>query len=270
MAAGKVSPAPKKVRAYDAAIERILRAAERTGGVEARLLGRVRAHPAHYPFWVLTTPDGPGKKRICLSGGIHGDEPAGVETILAVVEMIRSKPSLLDRFHFTLFPCLNPFGYEHNTRHNRVDVDLNRQYYRKRPQAEVRLVKRAIEGKRFDLDVEFHEDVDTPGFYLYELCRDPAQAAGREILRRVGRKYPINLAPEIEGAPADGGLISPDAASEFFRRRMARRRLWPQAVYFYNNGTPHVITSESPVHLKMEERVEVHLIVLRTAMERLL
>lgn len=269
MPAGVPSPL-NKVRSYSGMMDRMLRLAKETKGVEAHLLGTVRAHPDRYPFWMLSTPDGPGKKKVCLSGGIHGDEPAGVETILAVIEMIRNKPALLDRFQFILFPCINPFGYEHHTRHNRSRIDLNRQYVRKRPPAEIRFVKKVVDGKRFDLDVEFHEDIDTPGFYMYEVFRDPAHPIGRKIIRRVAKKYPINLQTEIEGAPADGGLISPDVSSGFFKRRFARKRQWPQALYFYMNGASHVITSETPVHLDMQERVEIHLIVLKTALERLL
>lgn len=259
-----------KVRSYSEMIERMLRSVKETKGIEAHLLGTVRSTPDRYPFWMVSTPEGPGKKKICLSGGIHGDEPAGVETILAVIEMIRKKPEWLDRLHFIIFPCINPSGYERHTRHNRARIDLNRHYVRKRPAAEVRLVKEVVDGKVFDLDVEFHEDIDTPGFYMYEVFRDPAHAIGRKIIQRVAKKYPINLQNEIEGAPADGGLISPDVSSSFFKRRFARKRQWPQALYFYMNGTSHVITSETPVHLKMQERVEIHLIVLKTALEKLL
>ncbi|WDT80664.1 MAG: M14 family metallocarboxypeptidase [Candidatus Manganitrophus sp.] len=259
-----------KVRSYSETIERMLRSVKETKGIEAHLLGTVRANPHRYPFWMVSTPEGRGKKKICLSGGIHGDEPAGVEAILAVIEMIRNRPALLGRFQFILFPCINPFGYEHHTRENRSRIDLNRQYVRKRPAAEIRFVKKVIDGKRFDLDVEFHEDIDTPGFYMYEVFRSPAQAVGRKIIRRVAKKYPINLQTEIEGAPAEKGLISPDVSSDFFKRRFARKRQWPQALYFYMNGASHVITSETPVHLKMQERVEIHLIALKTALERLL
>lgn len=259
-----------KVRSYPEMVERLLQRARETKGVEARLLGKIRAAPEQYPFWVFVTPPGPGKKKICLSGGIHGDEPGGVETILAVIEMIRKEPALLDSFEFLLIPCINPFGYEYHTRQNRSRIDLNRQYVRKRPPSEVRFVKRAIEGKSFDLDIEFHEDIDTPGFYMYEITQDPRQAVGRKIIQRIAKRYPINLQNEIEGAPADGGLISPDTSSAFFKRRFSRKRQWPQAIYFYKNGTPHVITSETPVHLDMDERVEIHLTVLKTALERLL
>lgn len=266
---GSAAPV-NKVRSYSDVVERMLRSAEETKGLEAHLLGTVRADPERYPFWMFSTPAGPGKKKVCLSGGIHGDEPAGVEVFLAVIEMIRNKPGLLDRFQFTLFPCINPFGYEHHTRENRSRIDLNRQYVRKRPAAEVRFVKKVVDGKKFDLDVEFHEDIDTPGFYMYEVFRDPAHAIGRKIIRRVAKKYPVNLQTEIEGAPANGGLISPDVSPAFFKRRFARKRQWPQALYFYMNGTSQVVTSETPVHLKMQERVEIHLIVLKTALERLL
>lgn len=263
-------PVKNKIRSYSELVERMFRLAAETKGIEAHLLGKVRAQPASYPFWMLSTPPGSGKKRVCLSGGIHGDEPAGVEAILAAVGMIGKEPSLLDSVQFTLFPCLNPYGYEYHTRENRSRIDLNRQYVRKRPPAEVRFVKRAIEGKSFDLDIEFHEDIDTPGFYMYEISRDPRRAVGRKVIQRAAKKYPINRQTEIEGAPADGGLISPDVSSQFFQRRFARKRQWPQAIYFYKNGTPHVITPETPVHLEMRERVDIHLTVLKLALERLL
>ena len=130
-------------------------------------------------------------------------------------------------------------------------------------------MKRVLDGKRFDLSIEFHEDIDTPGFYLYELSKDPKRAVAKKIVRRVAQKYPVNLAEEIEGAPAKGGIISPDLASGFFKKRLARRRQWPHAIYQYKQGTPHTLTSETPTHLDMKERVEIHLIVLKTAMEGL-
>lgn len=258
-----------KIRSYSELIERLLPLAEKVQGVESRLLGKVRAGGHVYPFWMLTTPRGPGKKTVCLSGGIHGDEPAGVEGILGALETLKKRPNLMNRFHFTIFPCINPFGYEHHTRGNGSEIDLNRQFTKKRPPAEVRLLRRVLDGKRFDLSIEFHEDIDTPGFYLYEICENPREAVANKIVKRVAKRYPINLQEEIEGAPAKRGVISTTVSAPFFKRRIARRREWPQAIYLYKQGTPHFITSETPIHLDLRDRVEIHLIVLKTALEGL-
>ena len=260
---------PNKIRSYPELSERIADLAGTVEGVELRLLGKVRSGPTLYPFWALTTPNEPGRKRVCLSGGIHGDEPAGVEGVLGALETLRKEPALIERFHFTFFPCINPFGYEHHTRENGSKIDLNRRFIRKRPPSEVRFVKEFLEGKRFDVSIEFHEDIDTPGFYLYELCDIPGGAVGAEIIRQVAERYPVNLRDEIEGAPAKGGIISPDLASPFFKKRIERRRQWPQAIYLYKQGVPHTITSETPVHLDMRDRARMHLIVLKTALEGL-
>lgn len=258
-----------QVRSYSDLTERLGRLAEKVKGLELHLLGKIRVEKRDYPFWMLNTPEGPAKKTVCLSGGIHGDEPAGVEAILGVLSLLKEKPGLMDRFHFTLFPCNNPFGYEHHTRENASKKDLNRQYSKSLPPAEVRLIRGALDGKRFDLSIEFHEDIDTPGFYLYEISENPEEAVAEKIVKKVGRKYPVNYQEEIEGAPAKGGIISPTGASDFFKRRIERGRQWPQAIYLYKQGTLHCITSETPIHLDMRHRVEIHLIVLKTALERM-
>lgn len=258
-----------KVRSYPELTERLIGLAEKVKGIEIRLLGKIRAGETDYPFWLMTTPEGEAKKKVALSGGIHGDEPAGVEAMLGVLAMLKKKPGLMERFHFTLLPCSNPFGYEHHTRENGSKKDLNRQYSKSRPPSEVRLIKKALDGRRFDLSIEFHEDIDTPGFYLYEIAEKPERAVAAKIVSKVARKYPINLQEEIEGAPAKGGIISPTVASDFFRRRIERGKQWPQALYLYKQGTPHLITSETPIHLDMRERVEIHHLVLNTALENL-
>ncbi len=255
-----------KVRSYADFTERLIRLAEKVKGIEIHLLGKIRGVKTDYPFWMLTTPEGAARKTVCLSGGIHGDEPAGVETMLGILSMLKKNPDLMDRVHFTLFPCNNPFGYEHHTRENRSKQDLNRQYSKSRPPSEVRLIRKALDGRAFDLSIEFHEDIDSPGFYLYEISEGEREAVAHQIVRKVARKFPINLQTEIEGAPAKGGIISPTVASDFFRRRIERGKQWPQAIYLYRQGTLHCITSETPIHLDMHERVAIHLIVLKTAL----
>lgn len=229
-------------------------------------LGILRTGRKKYDFYVLFL--GIGGKEICLSGGIHGDEPAGVAAVMAFLQRVQSNPSLFSKYHFTIFPCNNPYGYEHNLRVNGQELDLNRQFSKTRPPAEVRMIRSILQGRRFDLSMEFHEDVDSDGYYLYEIATDPAALIGEEIIQKISHRWPVNLRAEIEGAPSRGGVINPHVSSDYFRKRIARMRQWPKAIWLYEHGTPHCITSETPVTLPMDERVEIHLTALQVALDR--
>ena len=257
----------KKQRDYGAVVSELEALSREIPGLSLERLGVLRAASLRYDFYFLTL--GIGGKEVCLSGGIHGDEPAGVEAILEFLRRARINQSLLSHFRFTVFPCNNPYGYEHDVRRNASGLDLNRQYAKARPPAEVRMIKSVLDGRRFELSMEFHEDVDSDGYYLYEICADAERLVGEEIVQRISRRWPINLHAEIEGAPSRRGVISPDIAGEFFRRRVSRGRQWPQALWLNQNGVRHCITSETPVGHPAKERVEIHLTALQVALEHL-
>src|SRR5437016_4571941 len=71
---------------------------------------------------VRQTPN--ATKRVYISAGIHGDEPAGP---LAVLQLLQENrwPTHVDVW---LCPCLNPTGFPLNSRENAHGLDLNRQY----------------------------------------------------------------------------------------------------------------------------------------------
>ena len=64
------------------------------------------------------------QRRIYLSSGSHGDEPAAPLAMLRLItENIWPKDAEL-----WLCPCLNPTGFPANTRENAAGEDLNRDY----------------------------------------------------------------------------------------------------------------------------------------------
>ena len=134
---------------------------------------------------------------------------------------------------------------------------------------EVRLVKEIVGGHAFSLVMEFHEDVDSPGFYLYELTQDGELSCGRTIVDQVGVRFPINVSEEIEGTSAERGLILRDEVGVPFHQIIQNRTDWPQAFYHYTNGSRHCFTTETPVSLKREDRIEIHLLALDLAMKNL-
>jgi predicted deacylase len=93
-----------------------------------------------YPIYQLNLESSTNpSKSILITGGVHGDEPAGVEAALQFLE--RDNGTLLQRFSFIVIPCINPFGYVHETRENRDGVDINRSFETEEV-SEVAIVKR--------------------------------------------------------------------------------------------------------------------------------
>ena len=212
-----------------------------------------------YPLIKIVVGKG-NPRRILISGGIHGDEPAGVETLCAFLENQLYK-SFLNDWEFTLLPCINPSGFEVGTRNNQDDIDLNRMFKEATVPQEVDFVKSVLE-QPYDLDLELHEDIDSPGYYLYQKDQSTELSSlGRAILDRVELTHPLNLAEEIEEMPADRGLLGrlsePDEMD-----------WWPMALYAYIRGCRHVFTMETSPALPMEVRVKAHLLAIQTALEQ--
>ncbi|MEK7871783.1 MAG: M14 family metallocarboxypeptidase [Nitrospirota bacterium] len=255
-------------------IEKILReTATGSGFISMNQIGQVKYGKNIYDMYMAEITDmrhgSDRKKNVCISAGIHGDEPAGVQAVIRFLRDISQGSPILRSVNITLFPCNNPYGYEAGHRTNGNGNDLNREFRKKRPDAEVHLIKKGLAGRSFDLSLELHEDVDSPGFYLYELKRDGEFSFGKDIIDVISEKYPINLNEEIEGMRANGGVISLKGSESEIKEMIQKRRRWPQALYQFNRGTRHCITCESPVNIRMEERANMHLLVLEHLLERL-
>jgi murein peptide amidase A len=239
------------MRDYD----RIVRNLEalRPAAAQVQSLGTVEGLPVHR----VRIGAGGGRPTVLLLGGTHGDEPAGVETCLSLAA--GPLRPWLGRFDFEMVPCLNPYGYVHDQRHNAQDVDLNWAYTRD-DLPEISLLRRLVHGRRFEFVLDFHEDWESPGYYLYELRRG-APVLGHRVIAAVSRVCPINHNPQIEGWPADGGLIAPDPDQEVGRRGAGI----PLAMFY--GHTDHLLTSESASALGLAVRVAAHTAALEAVLQ---
>ena len=213
-----------------------------------------------YPLIKIIVGKG-NPRRILISGGIHGNEPAGVETICAFLENQLYK-DFLENWEFTLLPCINPSGFEAGTRNNQDDIDLNRMFKETTTPREVDFIKTVLD-QPYDLDLELHEDVDSPGYYLYQKDQSTELSSlGRAILDQVESIHPLNLAEEIEEMPADRGLLGRLSEPD-------EMEWWPMALYAYTRGCSHVFTLETSTALPMDVRVKAHLLAIQTALEQM-
>jgi hypothetical protein len=204
--------------------------------------------------WRRVVPE--PRTRIYISTGIHGDEPAGP---LAVRQLLLENPWPPD-VELWLCPCLNPTGFPLNQRENAQGIDLNRQYLHleaAETRAHVEWLQRA---PQFDVTLCLHEDWESHGFYLYELNPDNRPSHAEEIIRRVAEMCPIDLSAEIEGRPAQGGIVRPSVDP-------LSRPQWPEAFWLLRNKTRHSYTLEAPSDFPLATRVAALVTAVRTVLE---
>ena len=75
---------------------------------------RVLAEVEGYPILGVTYGAGPSLPTALVTGGTHGDEPAGVEAVLRFLE--REPGAWLGRLCIETIVCINPYGWVHDTR----------------------------------------------------------------------------------------------------------------------------------------------------------
>ena len=229
-------------------------AAAARGGWQRSVLGR--QEPFELGLWRRPAPE--GCRRLYLSAGIHGDEPAGPLAVLRLLEE-GGWPAGIE---ICLAPCLNPVGFTGNRRYNGTGVDLNRDYRApKTPEIRAHVAWLAGAGT-FDLALCLHEDWEAHGFYLYELNPDqrPSLAAG--MLAAVERVCPIDCQEIIEGRPAAGGLIRPAVVP-------LERPDWPEAFYLITHNTRRSYTLEAPSDFPLATRVDALVAGTRAALAAL-
>ena len=182
--------------------------------------------------------------RIYLSTGIHGDEPAGPQAALRLLQDNRWPA------HAELWfcPCLNPMGFVLNRRENADRKDLNRDY-RHLETAEVRAHIAWLERQRsFDLCLCLHEDWESHGFYVYELNPENRPSLAEAMIARIAKVCPIDLSAVIEGREARGGIIRPNLDPQ-------QRPQWAEAFYLITNKTRLSYTLEAPSDFPLPTRV---------------
>jgi murein peptide amidase A len=245
---------------HPSSIFRRARAATRTLGLVPRTLTRAAGYLIP---WFHSPSSAKGLPRILLSAGIHGDEPAGPEALLQLLE---HSPQPLRHFDLTLFPCLNPWGLKNNSRTDSRGHDLNRAYARPRisPVTEARAVLR--QRGPFDLAICLHEDYDAEGFYLYEISHH-LPPWGRTILKKTSTVLAPDLRAKIDGRANDQGLITRKVTPSFLKK-IAHRGL-PEAIYLHVHHAARCYTFESPSEFSLEQRVAAHVQAIHTALSLL-
>lgn len=195
-------------------------------------------------------------RRVYLSTGIHGDEPAGP---LAILELLKEN-RWSDDVEIWICPCLNLSGFVYNRRENEKGVDLNRDY-RKLETEEVRTHVSWLKRKpNFDVTMCLHEDHAARGFYVYESNLDDLPSLARKIVCRVAEVCPINRSAEINGWLADNGVVR--TLGNFYEKAE-----WTEGIFLLAHKTRLSYTLETPSQLPLATRAAAFAKAVRAVLD---
>lgn len=202
-----------------------------------------------FPVYVVESPRRPGP-RLYFSAGIHGDEPAATEALLT---WCARRARALQKCEVLIFPCLNPWGLQHNSRNDARGRDLNRGYHR-RDVPVIAAQKEILRERTFDAAVMLHEDFDAHGVYLYEI---PGARPfwGERLLAAAAQQLPREPRSRVEGRRSRRGLIRTRVTPETLPEH-------PEAFCLRFGHTLRSLTFETPSEFSMTARVRAHGAVL--------
>ena len=216
-------------------------------GIQLQHLGQVSGLPV-----VHVAIGHSSKPGVLVIAGTHGDEPASVE---AAVQLLESFPvEWLDHFGVDVLPCTNPTGWRLRTRENAAGIDINWAFAQEGI-AEVDILKAFLQGRRWQVVVDFHEDWEAQGFYLYEHQRQ-STFIGPAVAASVAPACGLETAQQIDGWPAVGAVIHADDSVERLRRGDGL------PLILLRDHTDHKLTTETPTSLPMAQRVKAHHLAL--------
>src|SRR3984885_1186380 len=168
----------------------------RLHNVELETIAYIEHDEHKYPMLaVRVTCSRPGRPTVFVSGGVHGDEPAGVYAAIDFLEDVA--PKFRSDFNFLVLPCVNPSGYEMDTLQSLSGANLNRVFDRNSRQPEIGAIEDWLKENnvRFLVTFDLHETVpeyrgetftekDNPhSCYFYETILDHERRIGRQLIQ---------------------------------------------------------------------------------------
>lgn len=244
---------------------RLARATRKHWTYRLDVMGAVGEHP----FLRLSIPHrGRHMFSLCLVSGIHGDEPAGVEALMRLIEE-QPFPSGVT---VDCFPCMNPEGFQAGKRENRSGQDLNRLFGTENPPPPVNLFQEVVAARQYDFFLELHEDSGAQGFYAYEMPgrhgpMGPGLVQGmRERGRGVESAESLRQLLEGDGLLPDGGELTDGLVAGCPEVAPVTEA---QAVFMRMCHADHAMTFETPSGQPFETRVATHMDALHYLLEHM-
>jgi len=222
-------------------------------GLEMQALGSFEVGGETYtlPCFRFVGPNSSDPIRIGLFAAIHGDEPAGALAAVRFLSELSKDPAAAENFLLQVYPICNPTGFEDNTRHSRRGRDLNREFWRGSPEAEVEILEHELRTAHFSGIIQLHADDTSDGIYGFVRGHTLTENLLRPALREAEKIIPRNIQATIDGFAARDGIIYDSYEGVL----ASPARMEP---------APFEIILETPHRAALELQVEALVVALRT------
>jgi protein MpaA len=151
-----------------------------------------------------------------------------------------------------VYPCLNPWGLENNSRWDAKALDLNRVWNGSSSPSLISKIMKKLSDYTFSVTACLHEDYEGLGTYLYAPGGKRAvRAKADAILQAVQGLIPRDTRRSIDGRKCTGGMIFP-------RPSKPPAEGIPEALFLYENCGGVNFTLETPSELEIGVRAEGH------------
>ncbi|MYF99874.1 M14 family metallocarboxypeptidase [Candidatus Poribacteria bacterium] len=261
-----------KVRNYSDVIDRILIALGKSEGLSIwHQTSSSPSHPLYSLHYAAKNADAP---TIYVSAGIHGNEPAGVECAVRLIEHLadttyqNSFRLPLKEFNWLISPCDNPYGYEQDTRENALGNDLNRMFGTPNRCIETEFITELLlrtqthPKTKIALALDLHEDTDSIGFYLWERRSSTSTPIGNAVVKHIEDICHINREPMIENHRNENGVIT--------LLDTVTTKGWTRGRYLAEQIQTRCLILETPTILDPEIRIKVHMTAIETSVKHAL
>ena len=193
--------------------------------------------------------------RVGVFAGVHGDEQSGVLAAVEFLRRLNDDPDRARGYELFVYPVVNLWGYEEDSRWARSGRDLNREFWRGSQEFEVATLERQLRKLRFDGLIALHSDDTSEGLYGFvdghELTRHVLEPA----LEEAGKILPRNFDRSIDNFAANRGII--ERGYEGILSAPPEQKPKPFQIVF-----------ETPHHTPLERQVEAHIAAVQTILDR--
>lgn len=212
------------------------------------------------PVYLHASNLGTGSKRMLITAGVHGEEPAGPLGLLGFVK--NNLHQYLKEYAFTIIPVLNPVGFEKGKRRGSTRRDLNRYFGKKENFPENKIIEKFLTNKKFDHHIDMHEDSSEDAIYMYEtgngVINEKILAWAYEFLSTIEKRgIPVNQKGSIYGAQNSRGVIYRKNGVKSNARLRRIGALVPYLIF--ENISQRGTTLETPALVPLEKRVQIQI-----------
>lgn len=205
-----------------------------------------------YPMLALKAISKLANKTIIITAGQHGDEYYAVNILLKWLK----QPILFPDLNYFIFPIVNPFGYEKNSRDNgnRQDTNNDVNFVKDSKVAELAILYDQF-PQTADLILDIHGDIGKEAMYAYEHKPDTLPSIVEPALLENDVIIPYERNKTIYKCKITNGVIVPpkyDMGIEAYMEKL---------------GVQYTVTLEFPGKFEGQKRAQAGIAIINSVLK---